>query len=112
MPFSRFPNDLVTAGLLLALLLVLIVAGVGAWWALRKENLMPTSFTRLGVPMHLPGEGPSPEEWAVMSVEEQEAWDTAVLDEAEQADIDAAADAQESAEFLAQRAQFNALYHP
>jgi site-specific DNA-cytosine methylase len=64
MPVSRFPDDLVTAGLLLALLVVLIVAGVGTWWALRKENQEPTSYTRLGVPVDLPGEGPSPEQWA------------------------------------------------
>ncbi len=112
MPFSRFPNDLVTAGLLLALLLVLIVAGVGTWWALRRENQMPTSFTRLGVPMHLPGEGPSPEEWAVMSVEEQEAWDSAAVDVVEQAEIDAAADARDAAGFLADQVRINAQYHP
>jgi hypothetical protein len=38
----------VTAGLLVALLVVLIVAGVGTWWALRKENQMPTSYHAAG----------------------------------------------------------------
>jgi hypothetical protein len=112
MPVSRFPNDLVTTGLLLSLLVVLIVAGVGTWWALRKENQMPTSYTRLGVPVDVPGEGPSPEEWQHMSTAEQEVWDTASLDEGEQAEIDAAADAQDFAQFLADRVQTNALYRP
>jgi hypothetical protein len=100
MPVSRFPDDLVTAGLLVALLVVLIVAGVGTWWALRKENQEPTSYTRLGVPVDLPGEGPSPEQWAAMSTEEQEEFDNAALDEVEQAEIDAAADAQDFASSL------------
>jgi hypothetical protein len=108
MPVSRFPDDLVTAGLLMALLVVLIVAGVGTWWALRRENQEPTSYTRLGVP----GEGPSPEQWERMSTAEQEEFDNAALDEAEQAEIDAAADAQDFAQFLADRVQINALYRP
>jgi hypothetical protein len=112
MPVSRFPDDLVTAGLLVALLVVLIVAGVGTWWALRKENQEPTSYTRPGVPVDLPGEGPSPEEWERMSTAEQEAFDNAALDEAEQAEIDAAADAQDFAQFLADRVRINALYRP
>jgi hypothetical protein len=112
MPVSRFPNDLVTAGLLVALLVVLIVAGVGTWWALRRENREPTSYTRLGVPVDLPGEGPSPEQWAAMSTAEQEAFDNAALDEGEQAEIDAAADARDAAGFLAEQVRINAQYHP
>jgi short subunit dehydrogenase-like uncharacterized protein len=112
MPVSRFPNDLVTAWLVVAVLVALIVAGVGTWWALRKENQEPTSYTRLGVPVDLPGEGPSPEEWERMSTAEQEEFDNAALDEVEQAEIDAAADAQDFAQFLADRVQINALYRP
>jgi hypothetical protein len=112
MPFSRFPNDLVAAWLVVAVLVVLIVAGVGTWWALRKENQMPTSYTRLGAPVDLPGEGPSPEQWAAMSTAEQEEFDNAALDEAEQAEIDAAADARDAAGFLADQVRINAQYHP
>jgi hypothetical protein len=122
MPVSRFPADLVSAGLLLSLLVVLIGSGVGAWWALRQEKDRPSSYTRLGVPMHLLGEGPSPEEWAAMSSEEQEAFDADALaagmvadgfDAAMEAQAEVRARAEESARLAAQRAaQASALFHP
>lgn len=102
MPVSRFADDLVTTGLLLALLGVLIVSGVGVWWALRKENQEPTSFTR----------GGDLAWWALLPAEEQEDIDNAALDEVEQAEIDAAADARDAAGFLADQVRINATYHP
>lgn len=109
MPVDRLPGVFLP---LLYVLAVLVLSAVGAVWVLRREREDPSSYSRLGVPVHLPGEGPSPEEWAGMSTEEQEAWDNASLDAAEQAELDAEDDAREAAEFLAQRAQANALFHP
>lgn len=97
---------------LLYVLAVLVLSGVGAVLVLRRERRDPSSCTRLGVPVGLPGEGPSPEEWAGMSAVEQEAWDNASLDAAEQAELDAEDGAREAAQFLAQRAEDNALFHP
>jgi hypothetical protein len=102
MPVSRFPDDLVTAGLVVTVLVVFIVSGVGVWWALRKENQEPTSFTR----------GGDLAWWALLPAEEQEDIDNAAVDEVEQAEIDAAADAQDFAQFLADRVRINALYRP
>jgi hypothetical protein len=51
-------------------------------------------------------------DWRALSTVEQEAADNAALDLGEQAELDAEDDAREAAEFLAQRAQANALFHP
>ena len=85
------------------LVAVLLAASVGGVLAVRKERKDPTSFTRRTDDLAW---------WGLLPAEEQEAYDTAVLDLAEQAELDAQADAQEAAEFLAQRAQANALFHP
>jgi hypothetical protein len=61
----------------------------------------------------LPGEGPSPE--AVGSHVDRRSrrtFDNAAVDEAEQAEIDAAADARDAAGFLADQVRINAQYHP
>lgn len=90
-------------GALLPVLLLLFLAGAGVWWAFRRG---PSSS------------GPEPSGdlawWALLPAEEQEAYDTAVLDRAEQAELDAEAEdnAREAARHLAHRAQVNALYHP
>lgn len=81
---------------------VLVAAIVGGVWAVRLERRRPSSFTR----------GGDLTWWGLLPAEEQEAYDTAVLDEAEQAELDAEADAQEAAEHLVHRAQINAQFHP
>lgn len=86
----------ILAGLLVA---VLGAAAVGGVLAVRKERKNPTSFTR----------GGDLAWWGLLSAEEQEAADNQALDEGERADAEARQDA---AEFLASRAQFNALFHP
>ncbi len=91
----------VLAWILIAVLVVASVGGVLAvWW----ERRSPTSYTH------------SPDGdlawWALLPADEQEAFDTAALDLAEQAELDAEDDAREAAEFLAHRAQANALFHP
>jgi hypothetical protein len=90
--------------LALILIAVLVVAAVGGVWAVLLERRSPTSYTR------------SPDGdlawWALLPADEQEAVDEAALDAAEQAELDAKADAREAAEFLAHRAQTNALFHP
>jgi hypothetical protein len=83
-------------------IVVLVVAAVGGVWAVLLERRSPTSYTR----------GGDLAWWALLSAEEQEAVDIAALDADEQAEIDAAADAQDAAEFLVQRAQINAQFHP
>ena len=93
-----------TGSLLVWLLVAMLAAGaVGGVLAVRKERKVPTSFTR--------GAGDLAW-WGLLSAEEQEEADTAALDAGEQADSEARRDAAEAAEFLASRAQFNALYHP
>lgn len=89
----------VLAWFVIAVLVVAIVGGVLAvWW----ERRFPTSFTR----------GGDLAWWGLFPAEEQEAWDTAVLDEAEQAELDAEDDAREAAAFLARQVQVNAEFHP
>lgn len=74
---------------------LLLIAAVGlpiaVWW----ERRHPSSFTR----------GADLAWWAALPAEEQEAYDTAVLDLAEQAELDARADAEEAAAHLVHRAQ-------
>ena len=88
----------------LILIVVLVVAAVGGvfqvWW----ERRFPTSYTR--------SPGGDLAWWALLPADEQEAFDTAALDAAEQAELDAEDDAREAAEFLAHRVQANALFHP
>ena len=86
------------------LVVVLVVAAVGGvvqvWW----ERRFPSSYTRSA--------GGDLAWWGLLSADEQEAVDTAALDLAEQAELDAEDDAREASEFLAQRVQVNALYRP
>jgi len=86
--------------LLVAVLGVSAVGGVLAvWW----ERRSPSSFTR----------GGDLAWWGLLPAEEQEAYDTTVLDRAEQADLDAEFDAREAAQLAVERAaQRNALFHP
>ena len=88
--------------------LVYLVAAVGACWALFWERRRPSSYTRR------PGPRRSDDLawWGLLPAEEQEAVDTAALDLGAQAEIDAAQGAAEAAEFLAHRAQVNALFRP
>lgn len=51
-------------------------------------------------------------EWRRMSTVEQEAADTAALDLAEQADLDAEDDAREAARAVVERSRVNSLFHP
>jgi hypothetical protein len=89
----------VLAWILIALLVAAIVGGL---LAVRQERRNPTSFTR----------GGDLAWWGLLPAEEQEAWDTAALDVAEQAELDARDDAREAAAFLARQVQVNAEYHP
>lgn len=87
------------AWFLIAVLVVSIGGGVLAvWW----ERRHPSSFTR----------GGDLAWWGLLPAEEQEAYDTASLDRAEQAELDAEYDAQEAAQLVAERARVNALFHP
>jgi len=81
---------------------VLVVAAVGGVWAVLLERRSPTSYTR----------GGDLAWWGLLPAEEQEAWDTAALDEAEQVELDAEDDALEAAAFLARQVQVNAEYRP
>lgn len=59
------------------------------------------------------GTAPNLTVWRGMSTDQQETYDTAVLDRAERAELDARADAEEAAQvFLDTTARTNALYHP
>jgi hypothetical protein len=91
----------VLAWILIAVLVVASVGGlVAVWW----ERRSPTSFTR----------GGDLAWWGLLPAKEQEVWDTAVLDVAEQAELDARLDAQEAAGARAEQeqARVNALFHP
>lgn len=96
-------------GLLLPL--AFLAAFLGIPFMLWRERANPTSYSRRGVPVEVGGE-PSLEVWRGMSTDQQEAHDTAVLDMAEQAELDAEDDAQEAAQFLAAQVRVNAQYHP
>lgn len=88
----------------LEILAVLVVSGVGCWWVIRWERRAPSSFSRR--PDVLAG-------WRAMSAEEQEQVDTASLDMAEQAELDARADAVEAAELAVENAlRINVLNRP
>ena len=67
----------------LILPLIYLVAGVGVWWALRRERREPTSYTQ--TPM-ASGGMPTLGEWWEMTAAQQEAYDNAVLDAAEAAE--------------------------
>jgi hypothetical protein len=82
--------------------LVLLVAAAGVPWMLRRERRRPS----------VPEPVREMRAWRSLSTAEQEAVDDAALDLAEQAELDAVDDAREAAEFLAHRAQANALFHP
>lgn len=59
------------------------------------------------------GTAPNLTVWAGMSTDQQEAYDTAALDVAEQAELEARADAEEAAQvFLEAAVRTNALHHP
>lgn len=86
------------------LIAVLVVAAVGGVWAVRLERRRPSSFTRRTDDLAW---------WGLLPAEEQEAYDTAVLDLAEQADLDAVADAEEAAQLAVERAlDINTVFHP
>ncbi|MFE6412640.1 hypothetical protein ACFVOR_37535 [Streptomyces sp. NPDC057837] len=57
---------------------LLLIALFGTWWVVRQERRKPTSYTR---------QEPSPAQWRAMSTVEQEAYDNAVLDAAEAAEV-------------------------
>jgi len=83
---------------------VLVVSAVGAgistWW----EKRHPTSYTRRPDVMGA---------WAAMTAGEQEAYDTAVLNRVEQAELYARVDAEEAARAAVEdAARRNVLYHP
>ena len=91
--------------LIVALLLVSVVGGLVAVWRERRD---PSSY-----------QPPVPDEvgdqawWALLPADEQEAYDTAVLDLAEQAELDAEDDAREAAQLAVERAlDINTVYHP
>lgn len=92
--------------------LVLLLAGACCWLALWWERRHPSSYTRSPAYRRRllagPAE-PSPEVWAGLSADRQEAYDTAVLDASEAAE-DAARRAAERAVEGAVRT--NSLYHP
>lgn len=89
-------------GALLPVLLLLFLAGAGVWWAIRRE---PSS--------HSPEPSGDLAWWALLPAEEQEAYDTAVLDRAEQAELDAEDDAREAARVAVEQAlQINTVFHP
>lgn len=113
MPFSDMPVDeLIVRSLPLAFLLLSgLFCGVSA---LRGRVRRRRGLSAPGV---YPGSRDQAGDlnlgwWRSLSTVEQEAADTASLDRGQQAELDAKADAREAAEFLAHRAQANALFHP
>lgn len=80
---------------------------VALWW----ERRHPSSYPAQQEALESAGVD-SMDGWHGLSTEEQEAADTASLDLVEQAELDAEDDARDAAQFLAQRVQVNALYHP
>lgn len=84
-------------GALLPVLLLLFLAGAGVWWAIRRE---PSSSR--------PEPAGDLAWWALLSAEEQEAYDAEVIEATAAAEDEARA----AAEHLAQRVQVNALFHP
>jgi hypothetical protein len=90
------------------LLLAVIGIPVALWW----ERRHPTSYTGQEEALGAAGVD-SMAGWLALSAAEQEAVDTASLDRAEQAELDARADAREAAEAFVERAAvINALHHP
>lgn len=89
-------------GVLLPLVFLVAAAGIPLmlWW----ERRSPSSFTR----------GGDLAWWGLLSADEQEDVDTASLDLAEQAEIEARADAVDAAGLLAveNAARINVLHHP
>lgn len=108
MPADRLPGAVLP---LLYLIAVLLLSAVGAWWALRRERRDPSSFTGQQEALEAAGVT-SMAEWRRMSTVEQEAADTAALDRAEQAELDAEDDARESAQAVVERSRVNSLFHP
>lgn len=93
-----------------AFLLLLAVVGIPAslWWERRHPSSYPaqqSALEKAGVD--------SMAGWLALPAEGQEAADTAALDEAEQARLDAEDDAREAARVAVQRAvDINTLTHP
>jgi len=108
MSAERFPGALLP---LLYVVAVLVLSAVGVVLVLRHERRHPSSYTGQQEALEAAGVV-SLADWRALSTEAQEAADTASLDRAEQAELDAEDDAREAAAFLAHRAQANALFHP
>lgn len=92
--------------------LFVVVAAV-MWWSLRQdptESSGRSVYSRCGVPVEV--EESDLAWWALLPAEDQEAYDTAVLDLGEQADLDAKYAAQEAADDLILRSKINAQFHP
>jgi len=96
------------------LVVLFVVDAVAMWLSLREkpeEPSVPASvYSRCGVPVEV--EGDDLAWWALLPAEKQEVYDTAVLDLAEQADLDARYAAQEAADALIRRSEINANFHP
>jgi hypothetical protein len=90
---------------------VLAISGAGSWLMLRCERKYPTAYPAQQRALEAAGVE-SMDGWHALSTVKQEAADTASLDRAEQAEIDAAADARDAAEFQAHLLQINALHRP
>jgi hypothetical protein len=103
MPSARLLGVLVT----LAFLVAFLGIPLALWWEGRRPSSYPVQQEALEAAGVV-----SLADWRALSTEEQEAADNASLDRAEQAELDAEDNAREAAEFLAQRAQANALFHP
>lgn len=95
MPSARLLGVLVT----LAFLVAFLGIPLALWWEKRRPSSYPAQQEALKAAGVV-----SLADWRALSTKEQEAADTAALDLAEQAELDAEDNAREAAEFLAQRA--------
>ncbi|NUQ95842.1 MAG: hypothetical protein HOY79_04535 [Streptomyces sp.] len=98
----------VIAWIAVAVVAVAVVGTVCArWW----EKRHPSSYPQQQAALEAAGVD-SMDGWHGLSTEDQEAADTASLDRAEQAALDAEAEARDAAEFQVHRLQINSLTHP
>jgi hypothetical protein len=108
MSADRFPGATLP---LLYVIAVLLLSAVGTVWVLRWEKAHPSSYPAQEAALEAAGVA-SLDGWLALPTDDQEAADTASLDEAEQAELDAVDGARESAAELVARAQINAQFHP